>query len=60
FAGIGAEIAATLQSVAFDELDAPIKRVAAPFTPVPYSPPLEQFVLPDADDVVKAAEALLA
>ncbi len=60
FAGIGAEIAAAVQSAAFDFLDAPIERVAAPFTPVPYSPPLESFVLPGADDVTKAAEALLA
>lgn len=59
FAGVGAEIAATVQSIAFDDLDAPIERVAAPFTPVPYSPPLEAFVLPAADDVVKAAETLL-
>jgi pyruvate dehydrogenase E1 component beta subunit len=60
FSGIGAEIAARVQSEAFDYLDAPIERVAAPFTPVPFSPPLENFVLPDADRVVKAAKELVA
>ncbi|WP_274704701.1 transketolase C-terminal domain-containing protein, partial [Acetomicrobium sp. S15 = DSM 107314] len=37
-----AEIAAMIAEEAFDYLDAPIKRVAAPFTPVPFSPPLEK------------------
>ena len=39
--GFGAEIAAQVQAAAFDHLDAPIERVGAPFTPVPFSPPLE-------------------
>tara|TARA_B100000029_G_scaffold58424_1_gene52713 strand:+ start:296 stop:1273 length:978 start_codon:yes stop_codon:yes gene_type:complete len=60
FSGIGAEIAARVQSEAFDHLDAPIERVAAPFAPVPYSPPLESFVLPDANRVIKAAKELVA
>lgn len=60
FSGIGAEIAARVQSEAFDYLDAPIERVAAPFTPVPFSPPLESFVLPDADRVLTAASELVA
>ena len=38
--GFGAEIAAQVQAAAFDDLDAPIERVGAPFTPVPFSPPL--------------------
>ncbi len=60
FGGIGAEVAAFLQAEAFDHLDAPIQRVAAPFTPVPFSPPLESFVLPGADLVVEAARELVS
>jgi acetoin:2,6-dichlorophenolindophenol oxidoreductase subunit beta len=44
--GFGAEIAARVQEAAFDELDAPIGRVGAPFAPVPFSPPLEDAYLP--------------
>ena len=39
---------------AFDFLDAPIKRVCAPDTPVPYSPCLEQFWMPDEADLIQA------
>jgi pyruvate dehydrogenase E1 component beta subunit len=39
--GVGAEIAARMADIGFDELDAPIIRVAAPFSPVPFSPALE-------------------
>ena len=46
--GFGAEIAAQVQAAAFDELDAPIARVGAPFAPVPFSPPLEDAYLPVA------------
>jgi pyruvate dehydrogenase E1 component beta subunit len=52
FAGIGAELAAEVMSQAFDFLDAPVERVVPPFTPVPFSPPLERFHLPNADDVM--------
>ena len=48
FGGLGAEIAAQIQEIAFDYLDAPIGRVAAPFSPVPYSPVLEQLYIPDS------------
>jgi acetoin:2,6-dichlorophenolindophenol oxidoreductase subunit beta len=41
FGGLGAEIAAQIQDVAFDHLDAPVMRVGAPFSPVPFSPALE-------------------
>jgi 2-oxoisovalerate dehydrogenase E1 component len=58
--GFGAEIAAEVQSAAFDDLDAPIERVGAPFTPVPLSPQLEDAYLPGADDVHAAARATLA
>ena len=43
---LGAEIAAAVQAAAFDDLDAPIERVGAPFAPVPFSPPLEDAFLP--------------
>jgi pyruvate/2-oxoglutarate/acetoin dehydrogenase E1 component len=52
--GVGAEIVARIMEQAFDELDAPIARVAALDVPVPYSQPLEQKVLPDAGDIVAA------
>jgi acetoin:2,6-dichlorophenolindophenol oxidoreductase subunit beta len=57
--GFGAEIAAEVQAVAFDHLDAPIERVGAPFSPIPLSPPLEDAYLPDAGDIVSAARATL-
>jgi pyruvate/2-oxoglutarate/acetoin dehydrogenase E1 component len=57
--GFGAEIAAEVQSAAFDFLDAPIERVGAPFTPVPLSPPLEDAYLPGADRIAAAARASL-
>jgi 2-oxoisovalerate dehydrogenase E1 component beta subunit len=58
--GVGAEFVARLADKAFDYLDAPIKRVAALDTPVPYSPPLEDFYRPNKDKVIKAAKELLA
>ena len=58
--GIGGEIAALLAEHCFGSLDAPIMRIAAPDTPVPYSPPLEEFFLPKASDVVTAARQLAA
>jgi acetoin:2,6-dichlorophenolindophenol oxidoreductase subunit beta len=53
--GFGAEIAAAVQAAAFDDLDAPVERVGAPFTPIPLSPPLEDAYLPGADEVRAAA-----
>jgi 2-oxoisovalerate dehydrogenase E1 component beta subunit len=58
--GIGAEIAAVLSERCFEFLDAPLVRVTAPDTPVPYSPPLEDFFLPNAEKVCRAARALAA
>src|SRR5207253_8413151 len=49
--GFGAEIAATIAEEAFEELDGPVKRIAAPDTPVPFSPPLEKAFIPQVDDV---------
>jgi pyruvate dehydrogenase E1 component beta subunit len=57
--GFGAEIAAQVQAAAFDELDAPIGRVGAPFAPVPFSPPLEDAYLPGKSDVATAVRAVL-
>jgi pyruvate dehydrogenase E1 component beta subunit len=57
--GFGAEVAAQVQSAAFDELDAPIARVGAPFAPVPFSPPLEDAYLPGRAEVDAAVRALV-
>ena len=56
--GIGAEIAALLQEEAFDDLDAPVKRVASLEVPLPYSKPLEQATLTGAKQLVEAINAL--
>ena len=58
--GIGGEIAATIAEEAFEWLDAPVVRVAATDTPVPYSPPLEEYHLPQIKDVLEAARKLAA
>ena len=57
-AGFGAEIAATIAEEAFEHLDAPVKRLAAPDTPVPFSPPLEKRFIPQVEDVVGALRSL--
>ena len=56
--GPGGEIAALIAEHAFLHLDAPIVRVAPPDTPVPYSPPLEEFFLPNASKIADAVRAL--
>jgi pyruvate dehydrogenase E1 component beta subunit len=58
--GFGAEIAAQVQSAAFDFLDAPVARVGAPFAPIPFSAPLEDAYLPGADEIVAAALLLIS
>ena len=50
--GFGAEIAATIAEEAFEDLDAPPRRITAPDTPVPFAPVLEQAFIPQVDDVV--------
>ena len=50
--GFGAEVAAVVQHDAFDWLDAPIERVGARFTPLPFAPVMEEWVVPHADDVL--------
>ena len=57
--GVGAEIAARMADIGFDELDAPIQRVAAPFMPVPYSPALESEFIPSAERLFVAVTASL-
>jgi acetoin:2,6-dichlorophenolindophenol oxidoreductase subunit beta len=52
--GFGAEVASVLQYQAFDWLDAPIERVGARFTPLPFAPVMEEWVIPHADDVLQA------
>jgi pyruvate/2-oxoglutarate/acetoin dehydrogenase E1 component len=52
--GFGAEVTAVLQYKAFDYLDAPIERVGAKFVPLPFAPVMEDFVVPNADDVLEA------
>jgi len=54
FGGFGGEIAAILADKGLDFLEAPVKRVGAPFCPVPSSPEMEQFYLPDAENIIKA------
>jgi len=56
--GFGAEIAATVAERAFDHLDAPVARVGSLDVPVPFSPPLEEYVLPTAARVVDAVRAM--
>ena len=56
--GFGGEIAATIAEEAFEDLDAPVKRVAAPDAPVPFSPPLEKAYIPQVDDVAAALREL--
>ncbi|HEV2493025.1 MAG TPA: alpha-ketoacid dehydrogenase subunit beta [Terriglobia bacterium] len=56
--GMAGELAALIAERAFDDLDGPIVRVTAPDTPVPFSPPLEEYFLPNAQKVVEAARKL--
>jgi len=56
--GLGAEIAARIGTELFDELDAPVTRVACPFAPIPFAPELERALLPGARDIVHAVHSL--
>jgi 2-oxoisovalerate dehydrogenase E1 component beta subunit len=58
--GIAGEITARINELAFEWLDAPILRVTAVDVPLPYSPPLEDYVLPQTADIVKAVRRLAA
>jgi 2-oxoisovalerate dehydrogenase E1 component beta subunit len=58
--GIAGEVVAIINEEAFDYLDAPIVRVTSKDTPVPFSPPLEEWFLPNAGDVVREAKRLVS
>ncbi|MBA4222558.1 MAG: alpha-ketoacid dehydrogenase subunit beta [Methylobacterium sp.] len=60
FCGYAAELSATIMESCFDELDAPVERVATHDIPIPYSEPLESTVLPDAAKIAAAARRALA
>lgn len=57
--GVGAEVSALISEHVFEHLDAPIRRLTAPDVPIPFSPPLEQAVLPQPDDMKEAIRELL-
>jgi acetoin:2,6-dichlorophenolindophenol oxidoreductase subunit beta len=59
FAGSGAEIAAMVAEKAFDRLDAPIVRVAAPFVPVPFSPALEKEFIPSEEKIIQTVKTVM-
>jgi 2-oxoisovalerate dehydrogenase E1 component beta subunit len=58
--GIGESVAAIVQEEAFEFLDAPVRVIGALDTPVPYSPPLEEFYLPSESQIERAARLLVA
>lgn len=58
--GVGAEVASLISEQAFEDLDAPIRRLCAPDVPIPFSPSLEQAVLPQLDDIKEACRELIA
>jgi pyruvate/2-oxoglutarate/acetoin dehydrogenase E1 component len=58
--GVGAEVAALIAEDAFEHLDAPIGRLTTPDVPIPFSPPLEQRVLPQLEDMKEACRELIA
>lgn len=57
--GVSAEIAAIVAEEAIDYLDSPIKRVTATDTPIPFSPPLEQFVIPNEKSIIKSVKEVV-
>jgi pyruvate/2-oxoglutarate/acetoin dehydrogenase E1 component len=59
-AGVSGEIAAIVAEEALDYLDAPIRRVAEPDTPIPFSPPLEQFVIPNEKSIIKVVKETIS
>jgi pyruvate/2-oxoglutarate/acetoin dehydrogenase E1 component len=59
FGGIGAEISSQIQEEAFDYLDAPVLRIGAPFSPVPFSPVLEKAYIPDSNRITAGVRDLL-
>jgi pyruvate/2-oxoglutarate/acetoin dehydrogenase E1 component len=59
-AGVGAEVAALITEEAFEDLDAPVRRLTTPDVPIPFSPTLEQAVLPQLEDMKEACRELIA
>jgi len=59
FGGLGGEIASQIMEHAFDYLDAPVERIGAPFSPVPFSPALESLYVPNADRIADAIRRVL-
>ena len=57
--GVGAEVAALIAAEAFEALDGPVRRLTAPDVPIPFSPPLEQAVLPQLEQMKEACRDLL-
>ena len=57
--GFASQLAAVIMDLGFDYLDAPVKRVAAPNTPVPFAPELENYVIPNANTIYKAVKEIL-
>ena len=57
--GFGAEVAALAAEHGFRALKAPVRRVTPPFTPVPFSPPMEKFWLPDAERIARAVREII-
>ena len=56
YAGMGSEIAAQMMEVCFDDLDAPVLRVAGADVPMPYAANLEKLALPQIEDIITAAK----
>ena len=56
---MGAEISARIGCELFDELDAPVMRVACPFAPIPFAPELERALLPGTPNIVHAVRAVI-
>jgi pyruvate dehydrogenase E1 component beta subunit len=57
--GIGAEVSARIYEMAFDFVDAPVKRVAQAEVPLPYNAALEQLALPQTEDIYRAAKEVV-
>ena len=57
--GVTAEISAMVAENALFYLDAPIRRVAVPDTPIPFAPVMEQAVIPQSGDIVKAVKSVI-
>ncbi|MCP4958758.1 MAG: alpha-ketoacid dehydrogenase subunit beta [Actinomycetia bacterium] len=60
FGGLGGEIASQIQENAFDYLDAPVARLGAPFSPVPFSPDLEAAYIPSQERIVEEVRSVMA